>query len=136
MAAPAVRDIAFEIKFQTQRSRGPGGQNVNKTNSSVQLRWSFMDSLVLTDEQKNIIQRKLASHINVDGVLHLRSDVHRDMESNKKEVLTKLGKILAGAFFKPKLRRATKPTRSSQRKRLESKKRHSDVKKGRQGNWD
>jgi len=132
---PQIEEFIYEIQFQAQRSRGPGGQNVNKTNSSVQLRWDFNQSQVLGAEQKHIIAAKLDSHISKDGILHLRSDVHREFEMNKKEVLTKLQKILSEAFFVPKTRRATKPTYSSKQKRKVAKKRHSEVKKGRQTKW-
>src|SRR5687767_4590329 len=95
---PLLGHILFEIDFQSQRSRGPGGQNVNKTNSSVQLRWPFRDSVVLTEDQKAVISQKLGGHISKENILHLRSDVHRDLESNKKEVLRKLEQILIQAF--------------------------------------
>lgn len=135
MRAPLVYDFIHEISFQAQRSRGPGGQNVNKTNSSVQLRWPFSESLILSDEQKALIRKKLESIINTDGILHIRSDTHREFDNNKRDVLEKLQKALDKAFFKPKARKATKPTYSSQVKRQDSKKKRGDVKKSRQTKW-
>ena len=133
---PFVKHHFHEFDFISQRSRGPGGQNVNKTNSSVQLRWDFRSSLILSEEQKDLIQKKLAAIINSEGILFIRSDVHRDLEQNRKEVLQRLQERLTKAFHKPKARRATKPTYSSQKKRVESKRHKSEVKKARQSKWD
>lgn len=135
MSVPFVKHHMHEFDFLSQRSRGPGGQNVNKTNSSVQLRWSYEDSLILSDEQKRTITKKLQNIINTEGVLYLRSDTHRDLEKNKKEVLSRLQELLIKAFHKPKPRKATKPTKSSQKRRVESKRLKSEVKKGRQEKW-
>lgn len=128
--------IQLEVSFTAQRSRGPGGQNVNRTNSSVQLRWAFADSFSLNSEQKSLIAEKLATWITRENILYIRSDVHRDQEMNKKECLDRLKKLLQQAFFKPKPRKATKPTYSSQLKRKDSKRRKGEIKKGRSGKWD
>ncbi len=135
MTVPFVKHHIHEFDFVSQRSRGPGGQNVNKTNSSVQLRWNYLDSIILSDEQKRVITKKLTSMINTEGTLYLRSDTHRDQEMNKKEVLQRLQESLVKAFHKPKVRRPTKPTKSSQKKRVESKRHASEVKKARQNKW-
>ncbi len=136
MMVPFIKNLFFEFEFISQRSRGPGGQNVNKTNSSVQLRWNFLDSQILSEEQKSMIARKLSAIINTENVLYIRSDVHRDQDMNKKEVLQRLQQALIKAFHKPKPRRPTKPTKSSQRKRVETKRHKSEIKKSRQGKWD
>lgn len=128
--------IQQEITFTAQRSRGPGGQNVNRTNSSVQLRWDYNASFSLSSEQKSLVAEKLASWITREGILFLRSDIHRDQEMNKKECQEKLKKLLRQAFFRPKPRKATKPTYSSRLKRKENKQRKSEVKKGRSGRWE
>jgi ribosome-associated protein len=135
MTVPFVKNHYPEFEFTSQRSRGPGGQNVNKTNSSIQLRWNFLDSALLSDEQKRIIAKKLAAMINTEGTLYLRSDTHRDQEQNKKEVLTRLQESLVKAFHKPKPRKPTKPTKSSQKKRVEGKRHKSEIKKARQNKW-
>lgn len=131
MKTPQVKTHFFEFEFITQRSRGPGGQHVNKTNSSVQLRWDFGRSSLLTEEQKSIISFKLYGMINSEGTLYLRSDTHRELDKNKKETLEKLQLALDKAFYKPKKRFKTRPTLSSQKKRVEHKRKHSDLKKGR-----
>jgi len=129
-------EIAKEITFTMQRSRGPGGQNVNRTNSSVQLRWSYKTSIQLSEEQKFLVAQKLPNWISKEGVILIRSDVHRDQDMNKKETLQRLEKLLQMAFFKPKKRRPTKPTKSSRIKRQENKKRRGEIKKNRSGKWD
>lgn len=135
MQTPFVKDLITEILFQAQRSGGPGGQHVNRTNSSVQLRWPYLESLVLTEEQKNRIGNKMKSWISKEGFVLIRSDVFRDQESNKKEVLSRLQKLLTDAFHQPKKRKATKPSYSTKKKNAASKKHRSDVKKGRQSKW-
>lgn len=120
-----------EIEFKAIRSSGPGGQNVNKVNSCAQLSWDFELSIRLTEEQKSQIRLKLMNHINKEGQLFLRSDEFRDLERNKNKCLEKLSLLLKKAFFKPKLRKKTKPTYSSQIKRLDGKKNRGEVKKNR-----
>ncbi len=127
--------IQREISFIAQRSRGPGGQNVNRTNSSVQLRWSYLESVQFNEEQKTTIAEKLSSWITKEGILCIRSDIHRDQELNKKECLMRFQKLLEMSFFRPKPRRATKPTYSSKLKRKESKSRRSEIKKNRSEKW-
>ncbi|MFS4460070.1 alternative ribosome rescue aminoacyl-tRNA hydrolase ArfB [Bdellovibrio sp. HCB2-146] len=129
--------IAFEIPFHEMdftyaRSRGPGGQNVNKTNSAAILRWNLFSSHVFNEETKAKLANKLQSQLTVDGDLLVRSEVHRDQDQNRSECIRKLHEILRKALFVPRKRIATKPTRSSQRKRVESKVRRSEVKQGRQ----
>lgn len=128
--------VQQEVSFTAQRSRGPGGQNVNRTNSSVQLRWPYLESNQFNDEQKNIIADKLSSWITREGILSIRSDVHRDQEMNKKECLLRLKKLLEMSFFRQKPRRATKPSYSSKMKRIDSKSRRGEIKKNRSKKWD
>ncbi len=121
-----------EIEFKAIRSSGPGGQNVNKVSSCAQLYWEYQNSASITDDQKLLISLKLENFINKDGILYLRSDEFRDLERNKAKCLEKLNLLLKKAFFKPKPRKKTKPTFSSQLKRLDGKKNRSEIKKNRQ----
>ncbi len=123
--------LRSEVWFDAVLSRGPGGQNVNKTASAAQLYWDFEHSLLLNDWQKDMVRLKLARMINSEGLLYLRSDESRDLPQNKSRCIDKLLGHLAEAFHVPKKRKKTKPTKSSQRKRRESKARHSEIKKGR-----
>lgn len=127
--------VQSEVTLTAVRSRGPGGQHVNKTSSAAQLRWEYGTSHVLSDEQKQLVTAKLTSFINKEGELHLRSDTFRDLESNKKEVLKKLMQLLARAFKREKPRVATKPTYGSKQRRHSEKKKRGEIKKGRSTDW-
>lgn len=124
-----------ELDFEAVRSRGPGGQNVNKTNSAAILRWNLIRSR-LPDMVKSRLFEKLGSQLTVEGDLLFRSDVHRDLEQNKKACIEKLHQTIEKALFVPKKRIKTKPGRSAVRKRLDSKKKHSDKKRSRSGDWE
>ena len=124
--------IRSEISFSTVRSRGPGGQNVNKVSSAAQLKWDFMLSEVLTENQKNLINEKLYNFINKNQELYLRSDEYRDLERNKDRCIEKLNQLLKRAFHKPKPRKKTKPTQASKRKRLDAKRQRGERKRNRQ----
>jgi ribosome-associated protein len=130
-----VPKILFEVELEYTRSRGPGGQHVNKTNSACLLRWNVPATVCFSEEDKMILLSKLRT--TSDGDLILRSDEYRDQESNRKKVLEKLDELIDRAFFVPKKRKATKPTRSSQRKRREEKKIRGEIKAGRgKVDWD
>lgn len=118
-----------EIWFEFTRSRGPGGQHVNKTNSAALLHWHVPSSAAYNEEQKTLIHEKLANHINSEGYLNLRSDQFRDQDQNKKACLEKLQNFIKAALFKPKKRFKTKPSRSSVKKRIEGKKIKGETKK-------
>ena len=123
--------LAKELAFITSRSSGPGGQNVNKVNTKVTLRFEVARSLVLTDEEKDIIIRKLAARISREGILMLTAQDKRSQLQNKEAVVLKLEKLLVKAFEKKKLRRPTKPSKSAVQKRIKAKKGHSEKKKWR-----
>lgn len=120
-----------ELEFSTSRSSGPGGQNVNKVNSKVILRWHIKNSTTITEEQKELLLKKLSPYITQDGELIVTSQESRSQFDNKENVIIKLDALLKKAFTKPKVRRATKPTKSSKVKRVESKKRHAEKKQWR-----
>lgn len=123
--------LRAEVVFQAVRSRGPGGQNVNKVSSAALLTWDFMYSLLLTDEQKARVADKLQSIINSEYQIFIRSDEFRDLERNKVRCLEKLAERVREALFVPKKRKRTKPTRASKERKLEHKKRRSQTKKWR-----
>ena len=111
-----------EITFQTSRSSGPGGQNVNKVESRVELRWHLMDSQVLTDAQKALILEKLVGQLTADGLLLLTAQDDRSQLRNKEIVLGRFHELLLKSLRRPKPRKATRPSKSAVRKRLEGKK--------------
>lgn len=126
-----IGPLRKELLFSTSRSSGPGGQNVNKVETKVTLKFNVRGSAILTEEEKEIISQKLASRMTTEGVLVLTAQDKRSQLQNKKAVLEKLGKLLVKAFEKKKVRKATRPSRSSKQKRLKSKRQHSEKKKWR-----
>ncbi len=129
--------ITSEVVIIAIRSRGPGGQNVNKVSSAAQLFWHFLESKGLSPDEKARIQEKLVNRINNENQIYLRSDEYRDLERNKARVIEKLRDFLTTALARPKARRATRPTRSSIKKRREGKSQRAEVKQTRRRvNWD
>jgi len=124
--------LASELEFATSRSSGPGGQNVNKVNSKVTLRWKVTNSGLLTVEEKELLSRKWSSRLTVDGAILISAQDNRSQLQNKEETLLKLDELLKKAFTKKKKRKPTKPSTSAVMNRLDKKKKHSDKKKWRQ----
>ncbi len=126
-----LKAILSEVYFVSMRSSGPGGQNVNKVSSAVQLYWAYQESYVLNEEQKLILSEKLQACINKDNLVYIRCEEFRDQELNKKKALEKLLKLVHAAFVKPKVRKATKPTFASKVRKKKQKQNRSDIKSNR-----
>ena len=122
--------IAREISFKSVRSRGPGGQNVNKVSSSAVLTWDYLQSHVLNPWQKEKLTARLpASVFSAEGHVMIRSDAFRDLEANKRDCLDKLMELVERNLKDPKKRIPTKPTKSSKRRKAQSKQRDSETKR-------
>ena len=125
------RDFSSELKYSASRSGGPGGQNVNKVNSKVELRFHIESSLLLSDHEKSILIHKLANKLNQDGELILTAQTERSQLKNKLIVTERFYNILASALTPQKKRKPTRRTRSSIEKRLNSKKKQAEKKANR-----
>lgn len=128
-------DFSAEIFFQTARSGGKGGQNVNKVETMVEAYWSVASSAFFNQEQKELILEKLKNRINSEGFLLVKSSESRTQLSNKKKALEKMLILVNQSVIKPKKRLASKPTKSMIEKRLESKKKLGEKKMRRKKDW-
>lgn len=125
------RGFSSELKFSASRSGGPGGQNVNKVNSKVELRFHIESSQLLSDHEKSILIHKLANKLSQEGELILTAQTERSQLKNKLIVTERFYNILASALTPQKKRKPTRRTKSSIEKRLNSKRKQAEKKANR-----
>lgn len=125
------RLFELEFVFSSSRSSGPGGQNVNKVNTKIELRFNIPASVLLSDVEKELLNEKLKNRINSEGDLIIVSQDERSQLKNKKNAISKFYQLLQHALTPQKMRKPTKPSMASRHRRLESKRRLSEKKQDR-----
>lgn len=124
-------DLTREFVFLTSRSSGPGGQNVNKVNSKVEVKFDVRNSALLTEEQKETILKKLVSRISAEGILSVVSQKDRSQLVNKQTAIDRIYQLINKALQPETPRKPTKPTFQAIEKRLNSKRIRSEIKQAR-----
>ena len=136
VVTPRLTIPAGELAVAFARSGGPGGQNVNKVASKVELRWNPTTSAALTHDDRALLIEKLRSRLTNDGELIVTSTLTRDQIKNRGDAESKLVLIVRSALHRDKPRRETKPSRSSKRRRVADKRHRSEIKRNRSGGSD
>ncbi|MBY0528520.1 MAG: aminoacyl-tRNA hydrolase [Gemmataceae bacterium] len=126
-----IRIPDTELAWSFARSGGPGGQNVNKVSSKAMLRWDMAGSPSIPDDVKDRLRTLCRRRITLEGDLLITAQEFRDQDRNRQACLEKLRDLVLEALARPKPRKATRPTRGSQRRRLEGKRHRAQVKGGR-----
>jgi ribosome-associated protein len=124
-----IRNFEDEFAFSASRSSGPGGQNINKVNTRIELRFDINGTTLLSEKEKELIRARLANKINNEGELILTSQSERTQLMNKRAVTLKFFRLLAKALTTRPYRISTRPTASSVKKRLAEKKNRGTQKK-------
>jgi ribosome-associated protein len=134
--APGLTVADDELEWKFIRASGPGGQNVNKVSSAVQLRFNLPVNSSIPVAARNRLRRLAGQKLNDDGTILIVARNERSQEQNRRAALERLAALIRAALIEPKVRRKTKPSRASKERRIESKKHRGATKSGRSGRWD
>ena len=125
---PAISIPRSELNFKASRAGGPGGQHVNTSSTRIELTWNIRTTIALTEEVRTRVAAKLASRLDGEGFIRVVSSARRSQGQNRIAAEERLAELVRGAMVVPKKRRATKPSKASKEKRLDTKKKHSKTK--------
>lgn len=133
-----TRDLTIddsELEFRASTGGGPGGQNVNRVATKVTISFDVAGSPSLSSAQRELLLQRLAARVTKDGVLQVVSAEHRTQGANRRAAEERTVQLLQRGLAKRRRRRRTKPSRGAKRRRLEGKRRRSQLKKGRSNRW-
>ena len=136
VVTPRITIPGDELAFAFTRSGGPGGQNVNKVASKVELRWNPTTSAVLSADERAWLLERLKSRLTSDGTLIVTSTATRDQLKNRDDATSKLALIVRAALDRPKPRKPTKVSKGAKRRRVADKRHHAEIKRNRSSTGD
>lgn len=125
-----------EVDFRASRAGGPGGQHVNTSSTRIELTWNLERSQSVDDATRSRLREKLASKLDGEGTVRVVASEMRSQAQNRTRAEERFAELLRRALVVPKPRKKTKPSRGAVERRLESKKKNSERKKGRRGSWE
>ncbi|GAB4504589.1 MAG: alternative ribosome rescue aminoacyl-tRNA hydrolase ArfB [Anaerolineales bacterium] len=126
---PPIQIPESELEFAFIRAEGPGGQNVNKVSTAVQLRFDVLHSPSLPEDTRQRLMRLAGKRLTEDGTLVIQAKRFRSQEANRQDAYRRFAALLQRAWEKPKPRRKTAPSPAAREARLRTKKRHAEIKK-------
>ncbi len=131
VVAPGVVIAAQELEVRAITGSGPGGQHVNRSATRIELRWNVQHSRALREDQRTRVLTKLATRLDAEGTIRIVAGEYRSQQQNRRAAVERLAHLVARALIVAPPRRATRPTRASVERRLDTKRQRSDTKKQR-----